>query len=717
MRIPKELTELSQWMTWSYNEDGQKIPSGKSNDPDTWKPFEIVQDRSRKAFVFSATDPYCGIDLDDCLDDNCLLDWAVPIIEKFRGIAYAEISPSKTGIKLITRAKKPTGSRCTNSNGVECYDHARFWTITGDLFQHGFDSIGDGQEAIDWLCSTYLQAVKPIAHNQPLRVPKPTRGVDSSDVHRRAAAYVEALSAGTKGDLRNAAFRNAGHLHSIVSDGCRLSEAEVYEYLKIWNQKNAPQLRDDELKEAAENGKKNGTPPPDKYDAVVFTEIEDDFSDVDLSFLLGEEREEDVDDDEFCESMVPTVGFIRELYDYYLRSSYRGCPVFALSTAIAFCQSMFGRKIASETNLRTNDYHLVLAPTTSGKEGPLTAVSKLLVAAGCHESILPEKIQSGNGLLQSIKTQPNSIWVCDEFGYVLSSILDKKNKDANAKAIGQMLLSLYGKSGSVFTGSAYARGVDHAVIQPHLCVLGVSTGHTVFKEISESQVLDGMLGRISIWSVQERPRPNRELDFNIPEKLISRIKSWSNYTPGTATGNLAEINPQPLVLRFTAQARARWQAHEDAIDDHMGRERAIRSSMWGRTAARSMKLALTHRAARIDVTQLNDFSSFEIELCDVEWGIAVSNHCTRLACSLVTETVVDTEGDVLKSKVCYAIEHAGRGVTIRDLQRAIRKSDSGQIRASVTELEREGLVSVAEEKTKGRPKKIITWIEVTESAF
>jgi hypothetical protein len=38
---------------------------------------------------------------------------------------------------------------------MEVYDHARFWTITGDVWA-GNREICDGQAAVDWICDEYL---------------------------------------------------------------------------------------------------------------------------------------------------------------------------------------------------------------------------------------------------------------------------------------------------------------------------------------------------------------------------------------------------------------------------------------------------------------------------------------------------------------------------------------------------------------------------------
>jgi len=44
----------------------------------------------------------------------------------------------------------------------------------------------------------------------------------------------------------------------------RLTDSDVFHLLRSWNVRNSPPLRDDELQEAAVNGRTNGAPPADK---------------------------------------------------------------------------------------------------------------------------------------------------------------------------------------------------------------------------------------------------------------------------------------------------------------------------------------------------------------------------------------------------------------------------------------------------------------------
>jgi hypothetical protein len=317
---------------------------------------------------------------------------------------------------------------------------------------------------------------------------------------------------------------------------------------------------------------------------------------------------------------------------------------------------------------------------------------------------MPEKIQSGSALMRRMAGTPAQIWCCDEFGYMLAAMLDKKSRDPHAKAICELLLKLYSKSNSYMSGSAYASGVTHEVNQPHLCVLGVSTGVTVFNEISQSQILDGMIGRISFWTVQDKPKPNRRLNTTVPDSLIEQIQSWHRFQPGS--GNLSTMFNEPIKLDFTDEARRRWEEHEDRIDEHGQKERAIRAALWVRTAARSMKLAITHRAARLNHAEINEFNQPMVELEDVNWGIKVANWNTRLACSLMAEQVKDTIGDQLRNKIKAFVTAAKEPVGRREITRAFRSADSGQINAAISELVSLGQIYEQTLMSGGRPKTI-----------
>lgn len=274
--LPTELTSRQQWMQWFLTSNGGKRPSGKSNDPTTWSNYADIESCEKIAFVIDGNDPYTGVDLDGCIDGaGNISPWGQEILNRFAGVAYAEISPSGHGIKLLTRAKKPTGSRCLQQIGegktqIEAYDFARFWTITKNRLD-GFSDIGDGQSAVNWLVDKYLKG-KPRKTTNVRREPS-GGNMPSSSLLQRAQAYTDAVPGGSVGDLRNSAFKLAGHLHSMVNaSGERLSDSNVSHLLNTWNARCSTQLRDDELQEAAVNGRTNGSPPADKLPTVKVAE-------------------------------------------------------------------------------------------------------------------------------------------------------------------------------------------------------------------------------------------------------------------------------------------------------------------------------------------------------------------------------------------------------------------------------------------------------------
>jgi primase-polymerase (primpol)-like protein len=86
-------------------------------------------------FVFDVKDPYVGIDLDNCRNPKTevIADWAWEIIRALD--SYAEVSPSGTGVHIISRGRLPGGKgrRIALSGGnIEMYSRGRYFTFTGN---------------------------------------------------------------------------------------------------------------------------------------------------------------------------------------------------------------------------------------------------------------------------------------------------------------------------------------------------------------------------------------------------------------------------------------------------------------------------------------------------------------------------------------------------------------------------------------------------------
>jgi putative DNA primase/helicase len=169
--IPDDLKMLNQWVVYKLvpNPDPSKkdikcplsISTGygaSTSDPDTWSsysdaltwysewgghPHSHIDARQGEmtgivtglGYVFSPDDPYCGIDLDHCIDEQGKLkQWAQDIVDMLE--SYTEISVSGTGLHVIIAGQKPDNARCRHGN-IECYDQGRYFCLTGNLYKGG----------------------------------------------------------------------------------------------------------------------------------------------------------------------------------------------------------------------------------------------------------------------------------------------------------------------------------------------------------------------------------------------------------------------------------------------------------------------------------------------------------------------------------------------------------------------------------------------------
>lgn len=419
---------------------------------------------------------------------------------------------------------------------------------------------------------------------------------------------------------------------------------------------------------------------------------------VDLSKFM--DSEDPPDAAEFFEAVMPQDGLIRWVYDFYKTVSQFPSPVMGMATALSFCSTIFGRRLKSQTDMRTNDYNVVMAPTGSGKEACETTILKLFAATG-YDLGHPPDVQSGNGLLAMVHEKPCGIWVCDEFGKTLEAILEKR-ANQHLKQIATHLLKLYGKASTNYGGAAHSAGAKNKINQPHLCLLGLTTPK-VFSSITADQVDDGLFGRLAFFVCQDRPKMVITPSEPPPEHLVTLVRKWIEWAP-TEDGNL-NSSPRPEMLSMSSDAFQRWTDHSDKIRQRMDSEGELRAGVWCRVAARSMKLAMVHRAARLrDDPGTTEWSVLRIEKQDIDWGVLLSNFLARTSCNLLLDGIVDAQQNAATERILGALR--GRDtIEARAIQRSCQKITSAQFNAAAMALERQGLIEI--ETTKqltGRPK-------------
>jgi putative DNA primase/helicase len=142
--IPDELRARPQWVVWkAVGDKPDKVPysartghRASSTDLLTWSTFQEALEAYENGkyagvgFVFSSADPYTGIDLDDCVDeDGEIALWAMEIVRYFD--SYTELSATGSGLHIIVRGDVPN----RRNGDVEVYSSKRFFTVTGHVVE------------------------------------------------------------------------------------------------------------------------------------------------------------------------------------------------------------------------------------------------------------------------------------------------------------------------------------------------------------------------------------------------------------------------------------------------------------------------------------------------------------------------------------------------------------------------------------------------------
>lgn len=214
--IPDVLKDRRQWVVWQLRWrrtrwtkiplDPRTMRPAKSNDVRTWSSFAEAAHRVRHdnlagiGFVFSAEDPYTGIDLDGCRcsADGVLAPWARELLAALD--SYAEISPSGTGVKAIVagrlpctgtgrrqrvRAVAPTGAKPPE---IELYHWGRFFALTGHRVPGAPRGVVERHEELTALWQWLFGRRAGRTDSRPL--PSPLRGhaLDRDDEELLAAA-------------------------------------------------------------------------------------------------------------------------------------------------------------------------------------------------------------------------------------------------------------------------------------------------------------------------------------------------------------------------------------------------------------------------------------------------------------------------------------------------------------------------------------------------
>lgn len=732
--IPQEIKQLNIWHCWKLV-NGQKLPvqtngePAKSNDRSTWTSFDEAQAAAEAigGLALEIVEPYCGVDLDDCINDvGEVRPWAREIIDQFAGVAYAEVSPSGQGIKLVTRARKTPGARCRHNfhekQQVECYDNRRFWTVTGNVFE-GQLEIADGQTAVDWLCDQYLSQ-KP--------QPREDRSLPTgSSLRDRARAYVDSVPY-QGGGRNNAVFSLAGHLYAMSGElGERLDVAEVQDLMRYWNAKLGEPLSDRELMTATDSAGRNGTAraekpstqssrcdvdvsallktnPPEPGGVLTLSMLEELANNEVVDQTIASQRRIDLPEDIFEKAP----GWLRDMTSFQYESCMFPLRESFLSSAIVTLATILSNRIVGQRGMRTNVYVMVLAPTGGGKDF-CRDVSRKVLEEVDPELLGSEDFASATAMIRALSTQPVQLWLIDEVAKMYGMI-GSRHASSHQREIVPALLKLFTSSNKTNVKFRDFANSDNRIILDHPCanILGTSTDAGFWDSLQSEYITDGLLGRNLVfedhYSLYKRTE-HRDVDLSshkdegglvqipehsltIPDELLEIPRYWTDRSYGD--GNLSHRHPTPIRMAYTKAADGHLQRQFEAIAEKRMDEDVISSSLWSRQSEKSAKLALIAAGAR---------GSDVVQLSDAEWAVELTDALARRMIKRVRGNVAQNDHERDVQGVLKVIAEGPGALKRRSLTRRtqhLRKRDREPI---LDDLEQSGSIVRAIVHGKTRP--------------
>jgi hypothetical protein len=719
--IPTALVERRQWVLWRTVTRGgkpTKVPyqangqAAKSNDATTWGEFGTIWDLCQSGgydgigYVFSADDPFVGVDLDGCRDPatGAVDAWAQAIIDSMPD-AYAEVSPSQTGVKLFLRGTIRGGKHKASvpdepghggkTAAVEVYAAGRYFTATGQALRD--IEPGDCQAGLD-------QVLEQIDHWRPAKAAKPlpnngngqhVNGVDRLDVGRWLASRgVTVLGRDTSTDGAARWFIRCPRIEAHTSgDGARDCVVTQEESGKLGGHcfhqscgmDSWPALRD-----------AIGAPTYEDYHGAREPINEAAVAAIVATADRPEAAEPDDDQREDGPVSFPTEclkcgGLLGEIMEYNLATALYPQPELALAAAIALLGTVTGRKVADAYGTRTNVLVLGLGLSGTGKEQARKVNKELLLRSGGEKLIGSERVGSHAGIVTAVFEQPSILLQLDEMGRLLETCKDPR-KAPHLYSCVTVLMQLFSSSGTLWKADAYAESKKVKTIdQPHLCVYGTATPDSFWHSLSTENIGEGLMGRLLVFEGRGyEVKMQRPADRRPPDELLEAMRWWHDLRPG---GNLAGEHPTAHRVPHTPEAAERYESHSAAINERRVSEDHLRAAVWSRNGEKANKLALIHACSR------SRGLPSEVGIDDTNWGIKLANFLTRRLLLGCRENVAENAIEANAKRVLRII---GTGITSSQLTRKTQWLRSRERNEILTDLIGCGLVVQERKTTRGR---------------
>lgn len=501
----------------------------------------------------------------------------------------------------------------------------------------GFDVVQKAEPCDwpEWILEKIKTAPPPEATPQASRRPAEANGNYAMTALMRECDNIRFAPDGGKHDALNKAAYSIGGLVAggALFDGLAIAamNASLQDIRARCKDFRAAERT---LREAYEAGKQKAR----HVEETVYerAEISDDWAPL-LAKLDGsadDEPEEQTEPDDDLptteiERILKVDGFLGAFVDFTTRTATRPQPLVALSAAISLVGALAGRRYRSDRNLRTNVYTVSVLDSGGGKEHARQVISRLCAAAKLDQYQGGGDIASASALRTSLHAHPARVYMLDEFGDFMGSMLGRKASQHKAD-VARLLKELYTSAGGKLLGTEYADDKQKPrkdVWEPCACIYGTSTPAQFWNAIAGASLADGLMARFLVFVPDDDYPAVQSPPFeDIPDALIDMAKAITKGSEAHDPPNLANIVRSdapgaPYTVPLALHARGEFEAIQAVQEGLLHRHRGTHvTSLASRIVENAIKLAMISAISRSPRSPI-------IERRDMEWGAALALYC------------------------------------------------------------------------------------------
>lgn len=387
-----------------------------------------------------------------------------------------------------------------------------------------------------------------------------------------------------------------------------------------------------------------------------------------------------------------------------------------LGAAIAFLGAITGRRFAHPSRgARTNFLCVGVARTGFGKDHPLTAIERLAEFSNVDKFLGPEEVKSESALRKVMEEKNTVCCLWDELGRFMHKV-NSPRASTHESGLSGLILKLFSKANKTYRGAEAAAEKAMPILNPNLCIFGVSTPRNLYDNLSSSAVEDGFLPRWLVFDADDAPEGFGRATASVdepPPALRTALHQLLDIRPkGNLNGTVAA---KPIMAEWGPGAEEFFRDARDAMDAEVRAAedggRFIECAIKTRTIEHGVKLSLLYAISVLPAAPV-------ITIDALRWGFEVATISAEKFVHQIGTSVADNDAHAEYLKVKAAVMKAGRdGLMVKRINKMVdgrfNEKRLGEILsqlASTGEFER-GILPAA---SGGRPTDRIRWLGAGE---